>query len=154
MRGSVPEPDLSTEAAQATAARLRAKRTYGLLALLLVLRPFGNLCLAWGMKHFSQVLSINPLAYISAMLNPYVALGVGMLIMALLMRMALLSLADLSFVLPLTATGYIISTLLGRFFLSEEVSSGRWLGTLLIFAGTVIVGSTSHTTTRQMEAKK
>ena len=123
-----------------------AFRTYRLLALVLVLRPLGNVCLAWGMKHFPQVLSVNPLPYLRALANPFVALGITALVLGLLTRMALLSLADLSFVLPLTATGYIVSTLLGRFLLSEEVTSGRWLGTVLIFVGTTLVGSTSEKT--------
>ena len=121
-------------------------RAYRLLALVLVLRPFGNLSLAFGMKHFPQVLSLNPFAYVQAMLNPYVALGILALILSLLTRMALLSLADLSFVLPLTATGYILSTLLGKLFLREHVSLDRWMGTLLIFLGIAVVGSTSHRT--------
>ncbi len=124
----------------------RAIRAYRLLIMVLLLKPFGNLSLAWGMRHFSQVLSANPFLYARAMLNPYVALGVLMLAGGLLMRMALLSLADLSFVLPLTATGYILSTLLGKFFLSENVSAWRWLGTLLIFLGTAIVASTKQKT--------
>jgi drug/metabolite transporter (DMT)-like permease len=115
--------------------------------MVLVLRPFGNLCLAWGMKHFSQVLSANPFVYIQAMFNPFVALGVAALVLGLLTRMALLSLADLSFVLPLTATGYIVSTFLGKFFLSEQVTSGRWAGTVLIFLGTALVSFTSERTT-------
>jgi drug/metabolite transporter (DMT)-like permease len=121
-------------------------RAYRLLALVLFLRPAGNLCLAWGMKHFSQVLSANPFLYMRAMMNPFVALGVTALVLGLLTRMALLSLADLSFVLPLTATGYIVSTFLGKFFLSEQVTSGRWLGTVLIFLGTALVSFTSQRT--------
>ena len=69
------------------------------------------------------------------------------LILALLMRMALFSLADLSYVLPVTAIGYIIATFMGKTFLSETVSAERWLGTVLIFAGAALVGSTSHSTT-------
>lgn len=121
-------------------------RAFRLLTLVLVLRPLGNVCLAWGMKHFPQALSINPLPYLRAFMNPFVALGIAALLLSLLTRMALLSLADLSFVLPLTATGYIFSTLLGRFFLSEQVSWGRWAGTALIFLGTALVGSTAHRT--------
>jgi uncharacterized membrane protein len=111
-----------------------------------VLRPLGNVCLAWGVKHFSQVLSANPLLYFRAMLNPFVALGITALILGLLTRMALFSLADLSFVLPLTATGYIFSTLLGKLFLAEQVTLGGWVGTGLIFLGTTLVGSTSQKT--------
>jgi len=117
-------------------------RTYRLLLLTLLLRPFGNLSLAWGMHHIPRLLDWNPLPYLEALLNPFVALGIAMLVLALLTRMALLSVADLSFVLPLTATGYIISALLGKLFLGENVASNQWLGTCMIFAGVVFVGST------------
>ena len=131
-----------------TGAGNRSKlfRAYRLLAAVLLLRPLGNLCLAWGMKHFSAVLSINPFVYLRALMNPFVALGIAALVLSLLTRMALLSLADLSFVLPLTASGYIVSTFFGKFFLSEQVTSGGWLGTLLIFAGSALVSFTSQKT--------
>lgn len=80
--------------------------------------------------------------YLRAMSNPFVAVGITMLVLALLTRLALLSLADLSFVLPLTATGYILSAFLGKVFLNEHVSPNQWLGTLLIFFGVVLVGTT------------
>lgn len=117
-------------------------RTYRLLLLTLLLRPFGNLSLAWGMHHIPKLLALEPLPYLQALLNPFVALGIAMLVLALLTRMALLSVADLSFVLPLTATGYIISAFLGKVFLSEDVGSHQWLGTFMIFAGVVFVGTT------------
>jgi drug/metabolite transporter (DMT)-like permease len=123
-------------------------RAYRLLALMLFLRPFGNLSLAWGMRHFTSVLALNPFLYVRALFNPYVALGVGALIFALVTRMALLSLADLSVVLPLTASGYIVSTLLGKFFLGEEINLYRWLGTILIFAGALMVGWSSRKSNR------
>jgi drug/metabolite transporter (DMT)-like permease len=127
---------------QQLGARLSA-RAYRLLALVLVLRPFGNLSLAWGMRHLSFMLAANPFIYVRALFNPFVAMGVGALILGLLTRMALLSLADLSLVLPLTASGYILSTLLGKAVLREEVTASRWLGTVLIFAGALIVGLNS-----------
>ncbi len=125
-----------------------AARTYSLLVLFLLLRAFGNLSLAWGTKHFSQTLSANPLTYLLAMLDPFVALGIAMLIVALLVRMALLSLADLSFVLPLTAVGYVLAALCGEFFLHESIAAGQWLGILMIFAGAALVGSTPQSTAK------
>lgn len=133
------------------AAPEKSALAYRILALTLVLRPFGNLCLAWGTKHFPQVLAMNPVVYLRAMLNPYVAVGIAMLIVVTLLRIALLSLADLSFIVPLTATGYIVSTLLGKFFLHEQITTARWIGILLIFAGTVLVSSTSRKTAVRVE---
>jgi drug/metabolite transporter (DMT)-like permease len=130
-----------------TPRRSQTFRTYFLLTLFLALKAFGNLALAWGTKHFPESLSYHPLVYVRAMLDPFVASGIVMLILALLVRMALLSLADLSFVLPLTAVGYVLAALLGRFLLHEEVTSWRWVGTLLIFCGIAVVSTTSMKTT-------
>lgn len=125
----------------------KSLRVYSILLLFIGLKAAGNLSLAWGMKHFPQTMSANPLPYLQAMLDPYVALGVIALILALLTRMALLSLADLSFVLPVTAVGYVLAAFLGKTFLHEMVTPQRWMGTVLIFAGALVVGSTPKTTT-------
>jgi drug/metabolite transporter (DMT)-like permease len=116
---------------------------YRLLILTLLLRPFGNLALALGMHRFPRLLALEPLPYLQALLNPFVALGIIMLILAVFTRLALLSVADLSFVLPMTAAGYIISVVLGKIFLGEDVGSSRWLGTLLVFSGVFLVSSAS-----------
>ncbi len=104
--------------------------------------------MAIGMKQIPEKMSIDPSPYLRAMLNPFVAAGVIALILALLTRMALLSLADLSFVLPVTAIGYVLAVVIGKLFLHEAVSLGRWAGTLLIFGGALLVGSTSRNTTQ------
>ena len=124
-------------------------RAYRLLILTLLLRPFGNLALALGMHRFPKLLAFDPLPYLQALLNPFVALGILMLILAVFTRLALLSVADLSFVLPMTAAGYIISVVLGKVFLGEDVGSIRWLGTFLVFAGVALVSSTAaHSASR------
>jgi uncharacterized membrane protein len=94
------------------------------------------------MKHVAGTVRLNPLDYLSAMLNPYVALGMLLLILWLLTRMTLLSWADLSFVLPLTGVGYILAAVFGKLFLNESITSTHWIGTFLIFFGTAMVGAT------------
>jgi drug/metabolite transporter (DMT)-like permease len=123
-------------------ASAAALKTYAVLLLFLALKAAGNSSMAWGMKQVPEKMSMDPALYLRAMLNPFVALGVIALILALLTRMALLSLADLSFVLPVTAIGYVIAVILGKVFLHETITHQRWLGTLLIFAGAALVGST------------
>ncbi len=83
------------------------------------------------------------------MLEPAVAAGVLLLIFSLLTRMALLSLADLSFVLPVTAIGYVLAVFIGKYFLNETVSTQRWIGTVLICIGAALVSSTSQSTTKK-----
>jgi drug/metabolite transporter (DMT)-like permease len=106
------------------------------------------------MKQVPEKMSIDPALYLHAMLNPFVALGIAALILALLARIALLSLADLSFVLPVTAVGYVIAVFLGSAFLHETVTRQRWLGTLLIFGGAALVGTGSRNTTRTINSRK
>jgi len=124
-----------------------AVKTWSVLLFFLALKAAGNSSMALGMKQIPEQMSIDPTLYIRAMLNPFVAMGVITLILALLTRMALLSLADLSFVLPVTAIGYVLAVIIGRTFLHEAVSWQRWAGTLLIFGGALLVGTTSRNTT-------
>lgn len=119
-----------------------------------LLNAVGNLCLAWGMKHAPVLVALNPLGYMCDMLNPFVAGGIVLLILWLLTRMALLSWADLSFVLPVTAVGYFLAAVLGRVFLQEPITPGQWLGTLLVFAGTALVGTTGGNTRAKETAPK
>jgi drug/metabolite transporter (DMT)-like permease len=131
-----------------TAAENKARTTLRIataLLLFIALKASGNLSVAWGLKHLSPSMAANP---VLVMLNPFVVLGVVALILAVLVRMALLSLADLSYVLPVTAIGYVLAAFLGRTFLHEVVSGQRWLGTALIFLGAALVGSTAHSTTQ------
>jgi uncharacterized membrane protein len=130
-----------------TDERLRWK-TRIFLALVIVSQPLGNLFLTLGMKH--RVLG-SPWDYILAIFSPRVALGIVLLIVWLLSRMALLSWADLSYILPLTAVGYIITAVIGSVVLKEQISMARWSGTLLIVAGTALVGLTESRTTTTPE---
>src|SRR6202020_2319208 len=106
-------------------ARLRWKtRVFAIIVILS--NAFGNFFLDRGMH--GRVTN-TPFEYVTAILTPW-----------LLSRMALLSWADLSYVLPVTSFGYVASALIGHFFLNEHITPHRWAGTLLIVAGTILVG--------------
>lgn len=122
-------------------------RTLWLAFLVIILNASGNLSLTLGMRSLPDKVSVNPLDYIRAMFHPMVALGIILLILWLLTRMALFSWADLSFVVPVTAVGYILAAVLGHFLLRETVTITNWIGTILIFCGTAFVGATKPLTT-------
>lgn len=107
----------------------------------------GNVSMSWGMKHQNAELGLSPLAYIRLIVSPWVLLGTMLLILWLLSRMTLLGWADLSYVLPVTAIGYVLIAIVGRYFLGEEISYRGWAGTVLIVAGIVLVGLTEANTT-------
>lgn len=122
-------------------------KTRILTAIVVLANASGNLAMAWGLRQSGTALGGSALEYLRVLFQPWVALGICLLILWLLSRMALLSWADLSYVLPMTAIGYVLNAALGRMFLGEHISGGRWAGTLLIMAGIALVGSTSVRTT-------
>jgi uncharacterized membrane protein len=119
--------------------RLRWK-TRAFAAIVVLSNSFGNLFLAWGMRHGAGEITASPLSFLRAIFTPWVSLGICLLIAWMLSKMLLLSWADLSYVLPVTAFGYALNALLGRLFLGENVTPARWAGTLLIMAGVTLVG--------------
>jgi len=127
---------------------IRRSRGQALLlaVAVILLNAVGNLSLTWGLRHVEQTMGLNPVGYIRAMVNPFVAGGIGLLILWLLTRMALMSWADLTFVLPVTSVGYVLAAFLGHFILHEPVSFQHWLGTFFIFIGAMLVGATTHQT--------
>ena len=122
-----------------------------ILTLVVILtNVLGNFALSLGMKaNIVAAASAGISPYVRAFFSPMVLLGVSLLILWMLSRMALMSWADLSFVLPITSIGYVISAMMGKFFLDEYVSSQRWAGTLLIVAGMELVSFTPARTTKQ-----
>jgi drug/metabolite transporter (DMT)-like permease len=119
-------------------SRLRWK-TPTFAAIVIFNNVLGNLLLKWGMDH-SSAITASPLSYLRAIFNPWASLGICLLIVWMLSKMFLLSWADLSYVLPVTAFGYVINAALGRLFLGEHVTAARWAGTLFIMAGVILVG--------------
>jgi hypothetical protein len=113
------------------------------LALAVVLfNATGNYFLSVGMRRIGPLVSASPLAYIEAIFQPAVLVGIVLLIGWLISQLSLLSWADLTFVLPITAGTYVVSALLGAFSLHEHVSPARWAGIALIAGGMLVVGRT------------
>lgn len=106
--------------------------------VVIVTNVLGNFALSWGLKRQPD--------FVKAIFSPYVLLGVSLLILWLLSRMTLLSWADLSYVLPVTSIGYVLTTFIGKYFFAERITWQRWLGTLCIVAGMIVVGRTSPRT--------
>ncbi len=126
-----------------TDARLQWKtRTFAIIVVLS--NAFGNFFLDRGM-HGRTTHSAGD--YISAIFTPWVMLGISLLILWLLTRMTLLSWADLSYVLPVTAIGYVLVAITAKIFLHEYVSPWRWAGIALIVAGVTLVSRTAVITT-------
>jgi len=115
-------------------SRLRVK-TWICATVVVLANVFGNFFLKKGMPADLP----TPWSYITVLFHPLVALGVFLLILWLMSRMTLLSWADLSYVLPVTAIGYVLVALAGHLLLAEQIPFKRWAGILLIVGGVALV---------------
>jgi drug/metabolite transporter (DMT)-like permease len=124
-------------------ARLRLK-TWICTLIVVFSNPFGDFFLKRGLPESVRLSS--PLEYVAALFQPWVALGVALLIVWQLSRMTLLSWADLSYVLPVTSVGYVVVALIGKVMLHEAITGRRWAGIVLIMAGVALVGGSAPST--------
>jgi drug/metabolite transporter (DMT)-like permease len=123
------------------------RKTQVLVLLAVVSNVLGNVSLSHGMHQVGRIVSASPLDYIRAFANPWTTAGVCILAIWMLSDLALLSRADLSFVLPVTASAYVFVAILGHFVLHDRISWERWIGILLITGGVILAEETPARTT-------
>lgn len=103
----------------------------------------GELCVTRAMKRVGEVKDFRPhpiaRAIFSAIKLPWMWVGISLMALAFFSLLAVLSIENVSFVVPVTALSYAAGALGGIVFLGERVSSRRWLGVLLVCLGVTLV---------------
>ena len=116
-------------------------RKYLVLAGITIFSTLGDSLLARGMKELGGVSLHNISGLLLAILNPWVTVGILLLLAFFASYMSALSWADLTYVLPATSLGYVLVALIARVAFHEEISATRWLGIALIAAGVGFVAA-------------
>ena len=124
------------------------RKTRILTALVVASNVIGNVALSRGMHQVGRIVSPSSADYVRALVNPWVIGGVLVLVLWMVSDLALLSAADLSFVLPVTASAYVLIAIAGHFWLQEQISWERWLGIVVITAGVILAEETPARTTK------
>lgn len=75
---------------------------------------------------------------------PWVWLGLFIYVMNFFIWIIVLYRVDLSVAMPIGSTSYILIPFLSVFFLHEDVSALRWIGTFLVAAGIYFVMQSKH----------
>jgi drug/metabolite transporter (DMT)-like permease len=130
---------------------LTFKRNLVLLAVV-IFGALGDCFLSRGMKELGSITLSNWHMAFHIFGNPWVVSGVICLLCYFASYLTSLSWADLTYVLPASASGYILIALIARFFLHEQVSFIRWMGIVLIVAGVGFVATGSHVTKHPAES--
>ncbi len=106
----------------------------------------GHVLLSKGMKTIGDITEA-PTSKVGGMVgrtisNPWVVAGVVLQAAFFFLYLTLLSRADVSKVLPMTAFDYIVVALLAQLFLAEPVTAARWTGIGFIVLGVFLVSGT------------
>ncbi len=121
-------------------------KTLVLVLIAAIIGGTGHVMLSKGMKSVGD-LTEAPRSRLGGMIgravsSPWLLLGVGLQASFFFMYLTLLSRADVSRILPMTALDYIVVALLAHALLAETVTPGRWAGIGLIAAGVFLVSRT------------
>ncbi len=110
-------------------------RKYLVLAGVIVFAACGDLTLSRGMKDIGNIRLSRLPELLVALSNPWVLLGIVLLLGFFATYMTALSWADLTYVLPATSVSYVLLAFMAKFILHEHVTLTRWAGIFLISAG-------------------
>jgi drug/metabolite transporter (DMT)-like permease len=103
----------------------------------------GELCVSRAMKTVGEVKDFRPASLIKvgarALRVPWMWLGLTLMGTAFFALLGVLSMENVSLVVPVTALSYAAGALGGKFFLGEQVTRRRWTGVLLVCVGVALV---------------
>jgi drug/metabolite transporter (DMT)-like permease len=121
-------------------------KTMVIVLIAAVLGGAGHVCLSMGMRPIGDLTeaSSDRLGGMvtRAISNPWLMFGVVLQAGFFFIYLTLLSRADVSLVLPLTAIDYIVVAVLAQYLLGETVTPVRWAGMGLIVAGVGLLSKT------------
>jgi drug/metabolite transporter (DMT)-like permease len=123
---------------------------YLILLAVMLTASIGDTLLSHGMTQVGPVDFTHLGLLFAAMKNPWVIAGILCLLGFFASYLTALSWADLTFVLPSTAFGYVVVALLSKFWLHETISVYRWAGIILIVCGVGFVANGPSLTEHQV----
>jgi drug/metabolite transporter (DMT)-like permease len=116
---------------------------FPLMAIVIIASACGDVSVTRGMRSVGEVTSFRPRALISVALrgirNGFLWLGVMFKSIAFFSFLALLSRADLSWVVPAAASTYVVDTLAAKYLLGERINRTRWAGAFCVCMGVILI---------------
>jgi drug/metabolite transporter (DMT)-like permease len=114
-----------------------------LLFLIVAAGTGGELCVSRAMKVVGEVHDFRPAALFRfifrAMCVGWMWIGIAMMALAFFSLLAMLSIENVSFVVPVTALSYTAGAFGAMLFLHERISRQRWLGVFVVCVGVTLV---------------
>jgi drug/metabolite transporter (DMT)-like permease len=103
----------------------------------------GELCVSRAMKTIGEVHDFRPAALLRFVLRafriPWMWLGIALMTLGFFSLLAVLSIREVSFVVPVTALSYAAGAFGAKLFLGERITRNRWLGIAVVTVGVTLV---------------
>ena len=113
------------------------------IAIIVAATTAGEVLQAYGMRRHGEIHDFRPgaLGRAAAALARSWPIGASVVAMAIsfFAYMALLTVSELSFAVPVTAVTYVLETVLAKYLLQERVGWVRWAGASLVICGVALV---------------
>jgi drug/metabolite transporter (DMT)-like permease len=113
------------------------------LSLIVAAGTGGELCVSHAMKALGEVHDFRPAALAHFVWRAarvgWMWIGVALMTVAFFSLLAMLSMENVSFVVPVTALSYAAGAIGATLFLREKISTQRWVGVLVVCIGVTLV---------------
>jgi len=113
-----------------------------LVGIIVAATTVGEVLQAKGMRHHGEIrFRTGRLGRAVALLarNGYVLASIAAMAVSFFAYLALLTISELSFAVPVTAVTCVLETILAKHVLHEQVSWLRWMGACLVVCGVALV---------------
>jgi bacterial/archaeal transporter family protein len=118
-------------------------KTAILIALIVFATSAGDVFMARGLKQVGEISTLRPARLLRlgqrVVTNRNFLLGLFFMAVSFIAFLTVLSLTDMSYVVPATSLSFVVSTLGAKLVLKETISSSRWMGTLLVGLGILLI---------------
>jgi len=114
-----------------------------MVLVIVVTNAAGDICITRGMKRVGEIDGFRPGQLLKIVKRVLTCgdflLGILFLAMSFFSFLAILSWADMSFVVPATSLVYVVALIGARFLLKERVDGLRWAGTIIVCVGVALI---------------
>jgi bacterial/archaeal transporter family protein len=114
-----------------------------LVSIIVLATTAGEVLQALGMRRHGEIHDFRPGALgrvVSTLARcRYILAAIGAMAVSFFAFMALVSMTELSFAVPVTAASYIFETILAKYLLKEHIGWKRWTGVLLVGCGVALL---------------
>lgn len=113
---------------------------FALVAVAVLLASFGQVYMKKGLKEKPlDVREIFSAKIFSTVFEPNVFIGLTLYVVSAVVYLTILSKAEISYVYPMIAIGYVITAFLAKMYFNESITALRWVGILLILGGVFLI---------------